>query len=331
MKKVFFGLAMAVVSACAPATGLQRTVSSVEFDGVLQYGAASGTPQSVTVVESGANVNLATGPIKDISIAAQTLRPQLQQALVDMVAGSAASQGIGYNNDGAMTGIVTASISGLTGASAGYNQLAFGGPSFYASFTKSFSAAGGIVSGSCTASLSLKNIAFSVVYSPATGQVNAAATPQIPLTYVPGSSTHCSTNWDWVPFLGSFADRYIAGKVNTVVLNDLNGFSQNSLKTIVPSLNIPGMTTGIERGKYVISGVDWGAYIDNNLASLFTGKSFTVTIGEFAQPPITQDAPDNYSATTLALDLSDGTRQLKFSTTEMFHYTYRCPPGCTPY
>jgi hypothetical protein len=330
MKKSIFGLALAAASACASASGYQRIVTSVEYDGVLSYGVAGGTPQSVVVAEKGSTS--VSGPIRTVTDAAYQLRAPLQKALIDMVASSAASQGITYNNDGAMTGTITASVSGLTGAQAGYNQLAFGGANFYASFSRSFSTAGGAISGSCTASLSLQNIQFSVVYSPATGQVNTDATPVIPLTYTPASSTHCSTSFDWVPFLGSFADRYIAGKVNAAVLADLNAFSQQSLSTVVPSLNLPGLTTGIERGKYVIGGVDWGAYIADNVASLFTGKSFTITLGEWSPPPLTRDGgPDSYGSTLLSLDLSDGSRHLTFSGTLTDNYTYRCPPGCTPW
>ncbi len=278
------------------------------------------------------------GPISKLVGSVYNIRYNLQQAILGQINAAAASTGSTITIYPVVHGTLTTSLAGLTGAYTGYNQLSVGGATTSAAISTTMSKYG--LSATCTTSVTFTNVQFAATYNPANGALlNDAAVTYANLN--PSTFVSCTTSLDWVPFLGAMVDRLAASKINSALQGSLAAVDQQLVTTVFPTATAQiGIDTVLPPGKFVIGGVDWGAYIDNNFASLFTGKSLTVSMGEYLPPTgSTNSAKEPNDITldtkTLVVDLSDGTRTLKLSIDDIedFTWDYFCTTAkCTrPY
>lgn len=271
----------------------------------------------------------ASGPIGKLASSVYAVRSGLQQALLAQVTNATASTGSSITIYPAVHGTITASLAGLTGNYMGYNQLSVGGPTTTTAVSTSMSKYG--ISATCTSTITFSNVQFAATYNPTTGQIlNDPAVTYANLN--PNTFVSCSTSLDWVPFLGSMIDSFASAKINSALQSSFAAVDQNLVSSVFPTATAQiGIATVLTPGKFVIGGVDWGTYIDNNFASLFTGKSLTVSMAEYLPPTgstksVRQPNDITVDTKTLVVDLSDGTRTLKVSIDDVedFTWIYTC-------
>jgi hypothetical protein len=289
---------------------------------------------SMSVSEAIPGVNVAPGPIGALARSAYGVRDRLRQAILAQLT-SVTSTGSSISVYPVIHGTITASLTGLTGAYAGYNQLRVGGATTTATISSPISIPG--LNPTCITTVTFSNVQFAATYNPTTGQM--LDDPAV--TYAnlnPSTSVSCSTNLDWVPFIGTMVDSLVANEFNAELQSTLVAVDQNLVSSVFPTATAQiGIDTVLKPGQFVIGGVDWGAYIDNNFGSLFTGKSLTVSMAEYLPPTKSTNAlrqPNDLTVDTksLVVDFSDGARTLKVSIDDIedFTWDYTCTSSlCT--
>ncbi len=333
MKKMILALALVAGSTAALADWVP-TYKSGAYTATLSYSASpTGPTQSISKSEAIPAGGYYDGPISNFARLSLSTQPRLQAVLDSWAHDTAVANGAGYAN-GKLSGVLTTSIVGLTGAKTGENQIQFSGPSYSVSFSKSDSRLGGLISATCTSNISLSNVTVKAVYVPLTGALDKDPSLST-LSYGSTSSSSCSSSLDWIPILGTVVDNFLAAKVNSIVLSNVSGFSGQSLMSLIPNLTnlYQGVDSAIASGVYVFNGVDWGAYIKNNFNTLFTGKSLSVSIGQpIVEGPYvagtSEPSQTVFRNTDFVINFSDSTRQLIFTvaSSKTYAYTWKCTP-----
>lgn len=330
MKKIFWLAAAGMLASGSSFAGFSPSFNGGQY--VATVTAPGGSLSTSETIPFG---TAPAGPIATLAGRVASARNSLRLAVLAEVTNAAASSGGTITIYPAIHGTITASLSGLTGAYTGYNQLSFGGATTSTQISTSMSKYG--ISATCTTSVTFSNVQFAATYNPANGQVLNDPT----VTYAnlnPSTFVSCTTSLDWVPFLGTMVDHFLASKINSALQSSFVAVDQNIVSTIFPTATAQiGIDTVLAPGKFVIGGVDWGAYIDNNFATLFTGKSLTVSMAEYLPPTgstnsARQPLDQTVDTKTLVVDLSDGSRTLKLSIDDVENFTwiYTCTtPQCT--
>lgn len=320
MKKTIVGLALLAASTCSFADWTAKWLSG-NYTATMTYNGAS-----ISTTESMGTNGQVLGPVGRFADSVLSLYPEIKDAFDDNVRKVAAAEGASVRQT-SLTGSLSASIAGVPN-SPGVNEVKFSGPTYVASVSKGASTLGGLLWVDCTSRITLANINIKARYNVYTGAVTADS--GVPV-YTPGSSTSCSSSFDWIPLLGDAIDDIIASKVDTMVIGQLKSFSADSVVKLLPTQpSFYGVNTAILTGKYIFNGVDRGAYIKNNFATLFTGKALKLTIGfpiAEGEPVVGQSTPSGtFNNNIFTIDFSDSSTQWLFSvkSTKRYYYTWKC-------
>jgi len=247
---------------------------------------------------------------------------QLAASLSDMT-GSLVSSSI--------SGPIRIGLAGLTGANAGLNQASLSGLSYSAVVRATGSRYG--VSLECYASLGVSNVALVVAYAPYTGAISGPETGLSYLQLNPTASASCSNSPDFIPIIGELLNGFFERRITSTVPAMINGFGTAALRSVIPSgPQYLGLYTTIPPGRYVINGVDVGAYLQNNFASYFTGRSLTLTLGPEnivrSVVGVGEPIPGPYIGNAISVDFSDTNTRLSFSIKDVRYFSWRyvCKP-----
>ncbi len=318
MKKAILGLALASACTCSFATWSQ-TYTGGNYSGTMTYGLPGGPTRTLVQNEAMDAQGQAKGPIGVFAVAALAVHPQLQASINAWAQSSAASSGTSMAG-GVLSGPIQAAITGESGAYAGLNKIVFSGPTYNVSFSASGSKWG--ISYTCTSNVTLTNLVITAAYDPLTSLLDQS---QSSVNFTPSTSSSCSSGLDWLPIVGSAVDRFAAGKTTSATLTQLNAFSGTAIQKVLPAApQYLGVNSAIPSGVFVFDNNDWGAFIKNNFASVFVGKTLTLT---FYPPKIDghfvaglSEPQDSYIDSDFAIDFSDATKHLSFSVTSLRQY-----------
>ena len=320
MKKTLLLAAVGMLASASSFANWEASMNSGSY--VATVTAPGGSVSTSEAIPYG---TAAPGPIGKLARSVEQLRNNLQQAILTQLQAAAAPTNSTITIYPVVHGTLTTSLKGLTGAYAGYNQLSIGGATTKAAISTSMSKWG--IGATCTSTVTFNNVQFAATYNP----VNGAILNNSAVTYAnlnPSTFVSCSTSLDWVPFIGTMIDNLAAAKINTALQSGFVALDQQLVSTVFPTQTAQlGIDTVLTPGKFVIAGVDWGAYIDNNFATLFTGKSLTVSMAEYLPPSTTSGsvrAPADFTldTKTLVVDFSDGTRSLTVSIDDVEDFTW---------
>jgi len=315
--KMLFTALLALAPAWAQAFWEPFYVSGVET-ATIQYGG-----KAASVNENSALY----GPLAQLDSRLAGYYGQVQSQLDAIVSQKIAEAGASFGRGG-FTGDLSLSFQGGTSANPNLISLTLSGPTYWASGTISKSTLGGLISGSCTATLKFSNVRLSAMYDITTGQSVQVTAADLH----PTQDVSCSTSLDWFPILGNLVSNYIEGLANDKISAAVNTFVTN-LTTAGPGIQLPyfGLPSTIGYGQYVIDGFDAGAYLKNNFMNLFIGQSVTMTLSDPKVFTILSDTPAvfvNRNYQRLRVDFSGASTTLSLSLAEARHYKYvwKCPP-----
>lgn len=317
------------------------TASMADWSPRFTSGAFQGTitfeGHQATVSEAMTGVDYSSGPLGILAQHVYALpnqaRSQLDNEVKTLVS---QSSGSGYNVSFIGSGIsggITMSLRGLTGAHTGWNQATLSGLSYTATVRGTGSQYG--ISFECDSTLAVNNVSMAITYEPYTGQVSSDSA----LSYAklnPTASTHCSSSIDFIPLLGDVIDGWVGQKISSTVVNLLNGYASKAVDYVIPKgPDFLGLYAAVPHGKYKVSingtQIDLGDYLHDNFSSLFTGRMLTVTM----KPAIhvgtvksTNEPPWVYTNNTIKVDFNDPNTALTFSVvdTQSYQWTWYCPP-----
>lgn len=299
---------------------------------------ASYNGHSVSRTEAMTSNGYSNGPLSAAVRPLYALHYNLKTALDDELRAIAASAS-GYSASfvtSSLGGSIQMSLAGLTGAHTGLNQVSVGGLSYSALVRASMSWNG--ISYSCEVGFAINNVAAVITYQPYSGVISQDPA----LTYIsvsPVVNAGCSNNiWLFDPLLSFILDRVGERLIVGTLNNAINGFSAEALRRVVPMgpafLGISGL---IAPGQYVVSiggtTLDIGAYVRDNFASLFTGRTLTATLGpenRVMSVPGAGGTPSTgpYLSDPLRITFTDGNTLLTFSIRDVryFNWNYVCRP-----
>jgi hypothetical protein len=328
MKKAAALLALSLTSmACVADWSPQFT--SGYYQATLTYNG-----RGVSVSEPMTSNGYGQGSLTALARPIYALPFQAKTALDDEIRALAAASGniaISYVSS-SISGPIRVGLAGLTGVNAGLNQASVGGLTYRATARGAWSGYG--LSAECYVSLAVNDVAAVVTYEPYTGAVRQDPS----LTYVqlnPTASASCTHSLDWIPGLGDFITRWAQRYITSTAVTLVNGFSTDAVRQIVPmGPDYLGIYKVIAPGQYVINYggqvFDVGAYVRNNFASLFTGRSLMFTLGPenrvVSVPGVGQPASGPYTGNVLTVDFSDANTQLTMAVRDVrnFNWRYTC-------
>ena len=318
-KHIALGLALAAACTSSFANWAPVWLSGA-YSATMTYGVPGGPSRTLTQTEAMGYWGAVQGPIGAFASVATSVQPKLQAAINTWAAGAAAAGGTRMSG-GVLTGQIHATISGEPGTS--LNKIVFSVPQYTVSFSASGSKLG--ISYTCTSNVTLSNLVVSTAYDPTTSAIDST---QSSVNFTSSTSSSCSSALDWLPIIGSAVDRFVAGKVTTATLSQLNSFSGTAIQNVLPTApQYLGVNSSIASGVYVFDGVDWGAFIKNNFASLFIGKTLNLTFGVTQPEGVTGNGlylpPSSYSDAEFVIDFSDPTRTLSFAVTSHTNWDYK--------
>lgn len=184
-------------------------------------------------------------------------------------------------------------------------------------------------------------IGVSCSVSMSSGIINVTATNYVSSTGVlvqpqiafsPTKSVDCSTSLSWIPVLGGVLDNLASGKVSSAL-----AAAQTTLLTqLQTKLAVPlffGLPS-IPRGKYLYNGVDYGAYLADNLSYLLSSGGFEVFLSDpyMTTSPSGSTSPgrhDSVITDRFSVKFSGVNAGLAFHLYEQANYTrvWVCDPG----
>lgn len=173
----------------------------------------------------------------------------------------------------------------------------------------------------CTASISSGPITITAAdYISASGVL---VTPAVSIT--PTKNVGCSTSLSWVPILGDLLDHVVNSRADAGVQGAIDKF-QSDLQQQLPTSQFFSLPS-IPRGKFVLNGTDYGAYIADNLPYLLTSGGFQLFVND---PAWSEPAKVGIVTTDrLAITFSGANSGLSFDLREDAKYlrTWVCDPG----
>lgn len=269
------------------------------------------------------------GPMSALARSVYAMPHVAKNTLDNEVRALAASQsGSGvsaYYVTSSISGQVRLGLTGLSGAHTGLNQASVSGLSYSALIRATGSFLG--ISGECDVRLTVSNVAAVVAYDPYSGIISTdPALSNVQLN--PTSSVSCSSSIDFIPILGDLANALLERMIPSTT-DFINNFASAALRDVIPmGPQYLGLYNVITPGQYVINGVDVGAYLRNNFASYFTGRTLTLTFGpENIVESVAGVAgePDQgpYTGNAISVDFSDANTHLSFSLADVRHFTWR--------
>lgn len=191
------------------------------------------------------------------------LRDDITQALQAVLV----PQGVSLLSPGAMTGDMFLNV---TGVPDGNLKLTAGGFNYSMYMEGSKYVLG--IKIICNVSLRLNSVQFQSNYNPYTGAVSNAS-----VTFDAQQSVDCSNSLDWMPLLGDLINNKAQSRIGSAISQQAATWSGRVLD-VQPQRALFGFTTGIQPGKYMVNGFDAGAYLLNNLSSLYVGKSISLYV-----------------------------------------------------
>ncbi|MEW6706573.1 MAG: hypothetical protein AB1430_17125 [Pseudomonadota bacterium] len=171
----------------------------------------------------------------------------------------------------------------------------------------------------CTVSMTTGPVSFTATdYISSTGVL---VEPK--LTFFPSNNVGCSTSLSWVPILGDILEDLVTDKVASAV-TALQTTYKTEIEKKLPTAVFFGLPS-IPRGKFIHNGLDYGAYIADNLSYLLaSGDGFQVFVGDpaYRTPPAYGVVTTDRFSVTFPSGLS-------FSIYEKAKYmkTWVCDPG----
>jgi len=285
--------------------------SNGTFVSSAKYGGAS-----VSLSENFATV----GPLSDFSLRVSSYYEQVKMELNQQVEKRATTEGLSFNG-GSISGDLKLSFAGGVTANPNDVGLEFSGLSYVASVSKSDSALGGIISGSCTVKVRFSEIRFSVVYDITTGhsvRVQAA-------NLNPSQEVSCSTSLDWLPLVGDLLTDFLEGRVSLALGGAMQSLSDKVTRAIEgQQLPYLGFLSSIGYGQYMVNGFDVGAYAKNNFTNFFIGNTVTMKLND----PDSYTVLKNSAVSTdrlyprFSIEFSGAAAPLAFTLEEKIHYNY---------
>jgi hypothetical protein len=274
------------------------------------------------------------GPMSTLAHQIYALPYQAKSSLDTQMRAMVAGSPISFTGS-SISGPIRIGLAGLSGANAGLNQASFSGLTYRASLYTSGSWF--IFSYDCYATLAVNDVTAVVSYAPYTGTVSTDPA----LTYVhlnPTASASCSNSLDFIPIIGDYINSYIQGTITSAALNQLNGFGSTALSQVIPmGPSFLGIYNVIPPGRYVmnIGGVpfDAGAYLHDNFASWFAGRSLSVVLGPQvvlqSTTAVNEPLIDTTVANVVTIDFSDPGMQLVLAVQDTRYFVWRhyCVPG----
>jgi hypothetical protein len=324
-KQLALGLALAVASTCSFADWVPTYLSG-RYTSTVTYGAPFQTAQTVSYAEAMDASGHARGPVGAFADMALTLQPALA---VDLNRAAAAGAASGSTFTG---GTLTGGLNiALAAGANGISHVTMNGPSYTATY--SYSGTKYLVHYTCTLRATMANLQIAGSFNTATSQLDASQTG---ITFTPQSNASCSTAIDWVPIFGDWAARIATGVANSTTIADLNAFQNRTLQSVLPGApQYLGFNATIPSGVFMFNGVDMGAYIKNNSATLLgaPGSSVAISIGvpqaEGYTGPGLSLPPPSFTNTEFAITFTSfaGTLGYKVSSQRDYDYVYTCPRG----
>lgn len=286
------------------------------YEASIKYNGAQSTLVSNDMNDSSAPL---TRVVSGLSGFYWGLRDDISQALRSTLA----PRGVSLLTPGGMTGDMFLNV---TGTSGGNLQLAAGGFNYDMYMEGSKYVLG--IKITCRIQLRLNGVQFQSTYNPYTGAVSNAN-----VTYNAQQSVDCSNSLDWMPLIGDLINNKAQSMIGGAISQQASSWSGRVLD-IQPQRALFGFTAGIQPGKYMVNGFDAGAYLLNNLNSLYVGKSISIFVAnEYKyEPHVTFPTPQpdlQVRGNRFSVEFSDASTRLGFQidANKTYGWRQRVIPG----
>ncbi len=193
----------------------------------------------------------------------------------------------------------------------------------------------------CTIDVLLRSTSLSATYNFLTGEI--VDTPDVQLN--PASSINCETNL-WFLFgvpealVNLFASRVGEPAINARIRSAARAVIQGGTSTFD---TFAGIAQLLEPGKYLVGGVDVGAYIRNNFSYVFSGSSNIslrlgdprsfVTLNDNIDPGGGGSVERRYDRANLTILTGGQSLRVTYSWLGKYFYRWKCDsfvPSCSP-
>lgn len=323
-------IVLALASACGIALPAQAEFRIDYVRGAITATAKYGNYAPIQESEPFNPSHPVNGGLRAVSERFFGLHLKVSAALNTALNQEAVARGASFS--GALSGPLQMSLSGAGGLQrASLSAEYFGG-----SFRVKKSTLGGLISGECTAQISVQTIRVNVAYDPRSlqvvpGQSSSSAQPGY-------SSVSCDSTLGFIPFLGSYVDRLATRELTAALDQALAQMPQLLLKEAIGAVaeglnHVSSAFSSAARLYPSQSAPLLRDYLANNAAYFLEGRSLSLRID---QPPRNIQNPSwgsplgndiyRFDGYAFKLDLSDQNTSFTLSLREEadYRYTWLC-------